>query len=97
MESARPSQRAAFACATGVVYGLGGMLFAFLAWRLVYWRKLVRVVYAPALLLPLYWILIDETPRWLYATGRRKRAGAVLRKAAHWNKVTVAFIFHLFY
>lgn len=88
VESALPSQRAAFACATGVAYGLGGMLFALLAWRLQYWRKLLRAVYAPALLLPLYWILVDESPRWLYATARRKRAGAVLRKAAQWNKVT---------
>ncbi|XP_026319221.1 solute carrier family 22 member 15-like [Hyposmocoma kahamanoa] len=89
VESALPSQRAAFACATGVAYGLGGMLFALLAWRLQYWRKLLRAVYAPALLLPLYWILVDESPRWLYATARRKRAGAVLRKAAQWNKKTI--------
>lgn len=92
VEAARPSQRAAFACATGVVYGLGGMLFALLAWRVRYWRKLLRVIYVPALLLPLYWILVDESPRWLYATGRRRRTGAVLRKAAHWNKVVVGFI-----
>lgn len=87
VELARPSLRAPFACATGVAYGLGGVVFALLAWRVPYWRWLVRTAYAPALLLPFYYRLIDESPRWLHAAGDTQRAAGVLRKAARWNKV----------
>ncbi|XP_013141544.1 PREDICTED: organic cation transporter protein-like [Papilio polytes] len=89
VELARPSLRAPFACATGVAYGLGGVVFALLAWRVPYWRWLVRTAYAPALLLPFYCRLIDESPRWLHAAGDTQGAAGVLRKAARWNKVTI--------
>ncbi|XP_014357044.2 organic cation transporter protein isoform X2 [Papilio machaon] len=89
VELARPSLRAPFACATGVAYGLGGVVFALLAWRVPRWRWLVRAAYAPALLLPLYRRLLDESPRWLHATGDTQGAANVLRKAARWNKVTI--------
>ncbi|XP_013173256.1 PREDICTED: organic cation transporter protein-like [Papilio xuthus] len=89
VELARPSLRAPFACATGVAYGLGGVVFALLAWRVPRWRWLVRAAYAPALLLPLYRRLIDESPRWLHAAGHTQGAANVLRKAARWNKVTI--------
>lgn len=87
VELARPSLRAAFACATGVAYGLGGVLFAFIASRVQYWRDLLRVIHAPALLLPLYWLLLDESMRWLHATKRKERAVITIRKVARWNKV----------
>ncbi|KAM3955702.1 organic cation transporter protein [Aphomia sociella] len=87
VELARPSLRAAFACATGVTYGLGGVLFAFIARRVPYWRHLLCIIHSPALLLPLYWILLDESPRWLHARSRCKESAAVIRKAARLNKV----------
>lgn len=90
VELARPSLRVSFACATGVGYGLGGVLFAVLARRVRYWRALLRVIHAPALLLPLYWLLLDESARWLHASGKRRRAVDAIRKAARWNKVRVA-------
>ncbi|XP_041980241.1 organic cation transporter protein-like [Aricia agestis] len=87
VELARPSLRAAFACATGVTYGLGGVVFAALAANVRYWRELLRTIHAPAVLLTLYWLLLDDSARWLHASGRRDRAQAVVRKAAQWNKV----------
>ncbi|XP_022121629.2 organic cation transporter protein [Pieris rapae] len=89
VEIARPSLRAVFACATGVAYGLGGILFAETARRIPQWRSLLRVVYSPALVLPAYWLLLDESVRWLHATGRADEAAAVVRKAARWNKVVI--------
>ncbi|VVC91065.1 unnamed protein product, partial [Leptidea sinapis] len=86
VELARPSLRAPFACATGVAYGMGGVLFAWIASRLQTWRALLRAVHTPALLLPLYWLLLDESARWLQVTGRTQRAAAVIIKAASWNK-----------
>lgn len=87
VELARPSLRAAFACATGVAYGLGGVLFAFIASRVQYWRNLLRAIHSPALLLPLYWLLLDESMRWLHATKQRERTVTTIRKVARWNKV----------
>lgn len=84
---ARPSLRATFACATGMAYGLGGVIFAWLAWRVRYWRHLLFTIHSFALLLPLYWLIIDESVRWLHVRGRRKETAAVIRKAARWNKV----------
>ncbi|XP_072932974.1 organic cation transporter protein-like [Epargyreus clarus] len=89
VELARPSLRAAFACATGVAYGAGGALLALLAARLRHWRWLLRAAHAPALLLPLYWLLLDESVRWMHATRRNDRALATVRKIAAWNKVTL--------
>ncbi|XP_068633971.1 organic cation transporter protein-like [Battus philenor] len=89
VELARPSLRAPFACATGVAYGAGGALFALIAWKLPYWRSLIRAAYTPALLLPLYWYLMDESPRWLLSASRSEEAAQVLRKAARWNKVKI--------
>ncbi|XP_047990146.1 organic cation transporter protein-like [Leguminivora glycinivorella] len=89
VELARPSLRTAFAAATGVAYGVGGVLLALASRRVAYWRHLLLAAHAPALLLPLYWLLGDESARWLHARGHRHRAEAVIRKAARWNKVTL--------
>ncbi|CAG9787575.1 unnamed protein product [Diatraea saccharalis] len=89
VELARPSLRAAFACATGVAYGIGGMLFALIAWKLSYWRLILWTIHSMALLLPLYWLLIDESPRWLHARGDKDRAAAIIRKAAMINKKSI--------
>ncbi|CAG5054697.1 unnamed protein product [Parnassius apollo] len=78
-----------FACATGVAYGVGGALLALAAQRLQYWRQLLRALHAPALLLPLYCLLLDDSVRWLHATARQDEAVVVLRKAARWNRVTL--------
>ncbi|XP_045499390.1 organic cation transporter protein-like [Colias croceus] len=89
VELARPSLRAAFACATGVAYGLGGVLFAVIARYLPNWRDLLRAIHTPALLLPLYWLILDESVRWLHATQQTDKAKAVVKKAARWNTVVL--------
>ncbi|CAK1585788.1 unnamed protein product [Parnassius mnemosyne] len=89
VELARPSLRASFACATGVAYGVGGALLALAAHRLHRWRQLLLALHTPALLLPLYCLLLDDSVRWLHATARQDEAIAVLRKAAKWNRVTL--------
>lgn len=88
VELARPSLRSAFAAATGAAYGLGGVLLALTARRLRAWRRLLLALHAPALLLPLARLLLDDSARWLHARGRGARAEAVIRKAARWNKVS---------
>ncbi|KAG6440885.1 hypothetical protein O3G_MSEX001434 [Manduca sexta] len=87
VELARPSVRGIFACATGVAYGAGGVLFALVAWRVRYWRYLLFVIHSFALLLPLYRLLLDESVRWLHSQNRTQKAASIIRKAARWNKV----------
>lgn len=87
VEIAHPSLRAVFAVATGVAYGVGGVLFAGISYKVPYWRHLLWTVYSLALLLPLYRWLLDESPRWLHAKGRVDKTAAIIRKAASWNKV----------
>ena len=94
VEMAHPSLRAVFACATGVAYGAGGVLFAWVAWSVPYWRHLLLTIHALALLLPLYWLLLDESPRWRHARGDADGTAAVIRKAARWNKVTILHIIY---
>ncbi|CAH0682900.1 unnamed protein product [Spodoptera exigua] len=89
VEIAHPSLRAVFACATGIAYGVGGVLFAWVAWGVPYWRHLLWTIHSLALLLPLYWLLLDESPRWLHAKGNIDKTAAIIRKAAQWNKVVV--------
>ncbi|KAJ8723058.1 hypothetical protein PYW08_002970 [Mythimna loreyi] len=89
VEIAHPSLRATFACATGIAYGVGGVVFAWLAWSVPYWRHLLLTIHCLALLLPLYWLLLDESPRWLHARAHADRTDAVIRKAARWNKIIV--------
>ncbi|CAB3246743.1 unnamed protein product [Arctia plantaginis] len=89
LEMAHPSLRGVFACATGVAYGVGGVLFAWIAWGVPYWRHLLWTIHSLALLLPIYYILLDESPRWLHSQGNIKKTDAMIRKAAAWNKVIV--------
>lgn len=89
VELAHPSLRATFACATGVAYGVGGMLFALVAWAVPRWRHLLLTIHTPALLLPLYWLLVDESPRWLHARGSAARAVIIIKRAARINKVSI--------
>ncbi|KAI5633336.1 sugar transporter domain-containing protein [Phthorimaea operculella] len=87
VELAHPSLRATFACATGMAYGVGGMLFALVAWAVPYWRNLLATIHTPALLLPLYWLILDESARWLHVRGKTSETQRIIRKAARWNKI----------
>ncbi|CAD0201586.1 unnamed protein product [Chrysodeixis includens] len=90
VELAHPTLRGIFAVATGAAYGVGGVLFGGIAYLIPHWRNLLRTVYAMALLIPSYYWLLDESPRWLHAKGHTERAEAIIRKAARWNKVVIS-------
>ncbi|XP_061718182.1 solute carrier family 22 member 1-like [Cydia pomonella] len=72
-------------CMTGA--GLGGILFALAAWMIPYWRTLLRVVYAPGLLAIFFIYLLDESPRWLLANGKKDKAVEIITRAAKLNNM----------
>ncbi|XP_063384952.1 solute carrier family 22 member 1-like [Cydia fagiglandana] len=72
-------------CMTGA--GLGGILFALAAWMIPYWRTLLRVIYAPGLLAIFFIYLLDESPRWLLANGKKDKAVKIITKATKLNKM----------
>ncbi|RVE39823.1 hypothetical protein evm_015527, partial [Chilo suppressalis] len=49
-------------------------------------HRLLWTVHSAALLLPLYWLLKDESPRWLHAQSKWDHAAAIIKKAAMINK-----------
>lgn len=70
-----------------VFYSLGGVIMAFVAWGLPYWRHYLRAIYAPSLLFILYGIFLDESVRWLISKGKKEQAKRILLKAAKKNKI----------
>lgn len=70
-----------------MIYGFGGVVMAFVAWALPYWRYYLRAIYAPSLLFILYALLLDESVRWLLSKGRKDDAKRILIKMAKRNNV----------
>ncbi|CAG5019124.1 unnamed protein product [Parnassius apollo] len=74
-----------FLCSLG--YSFGGLTISLAAWLIPYWRTLLQVLYAPAILFFLYKYALDESPRWLLIKGHNDRAVEILEKAAKKNKL----------
>ncbi|XP_045498946.1 organic cation transporter protein-like isoform X2 [Colias croceus] len=90
LEAVSHSQRVVFACLSDTLASAGGAGFGLLAWRVPYWRHLMRAIYAPLLVVVVYIFAVDEGVRWLVARGRRAEAARVLRKVAKVNRVTLS-------
>ncbi|XP_026271624.1 organic cation transporter protein-like [Frankliniella occidentalis] len=87
MEVLPSSARGAWSVASHVVFALGQALLGAVAWALPYWRWLLRALYSSALLtLPLLWLFLPESMRWLVSKGRVRDAQNILRKAAKMNR-----------
>lgn len=86
MELVGPTKRTICGLSFQVMFAVGIMLLA--AWGyLIDNRFLLQIFYAAhAILLLPHWVLMDESPRWLWAQGRARESVAILQKALKMNK-----------
>ncbi|XP_035450168.1 organic cation transporter protein isoform X2 [Spodoptera frugiperda] len=88
MEIVGPSKRTICGVTFQIMFAVGIMLLA--AWGyLLDNRFYLQIVYAlhAAVLLP-HWLIMDESPRWLWAQGRARESVAIIEKALKFNGVT---------
>lgn len=67
-------------------FPLGEMLLGIVAMYVHNFRHLIRVLYAPGLLVICYLWLVVESPRWLLITGRIDRAINAFKRMAWFNR-----------
>ncbi|XP_053604866.1 organic cation transporter protein isoform X3 [Plodia interpunctella] len=85
MEIVGPSKRTICGVIFQIMYAVGIMLLA--AWGyLIDNRFYLQIVYAlhAVILLP-HWLIMDESPRWLWAQGRARESVAIIEKALKMN------------
>ncbi|CAG5027954.1 unnamed protein product [Parnassius apollo] len=86
MELVGPSRRTVCGVTFQIMFAIGIMLLA--AWGyLLDNRFYLQILYAlhAAILLP-HWLIMDESPRWLWAQGRARESVAIIEKALKINK-----------
>ncbi|XP_063367901.1 organic cation transporter protein-like [Cydia amplana] len=72
------------------IFTFGLMTLPGLSWWLQDWRQLLRIIYAPAMLVLAYIWLLNESVRWLLSKGRSEEAIEILEKAAKMNNVDIS-------
>lgn len=90
MEIVGPKGRVFGNTLINVLYVFGSMSLAGLSWWLQSWRKLLRVLYFPALLVFSYLWFLNESARWLLSKGRHDEAVEILKKASKMNNVDIS-------
>lgn len=86
MEIVGPSKRTICGVVFQIMFALGIMLLA--AWGyLIDNRFYLQILYAlHAMTLLPHWLLMDESPRWLWAQGRARESVAIIEKALKMNR-----------
>lgn len=78
--------RAAITVLYQIPYSLGHMSLAGIAYYFRHWQHLQLAISLPSIILLSYWWIVPESPRWLLAVGKQKRACEILTRAAKINK-----------
>lgn len=86
IELVGPKRRVIACSLITIFYAIGEMLLAIFAKYFPDWRILLRIMYAPALCLFLYFWILPESVRWLLSQKREDEAKNILKKAAKVNK-----------
>ena len=78
-----------FGSMVAVPFTLGEILAVLLAMVFTDWRHLQIAAAVFCLMVGIVWFFISESPRWLIATGKNKKARGIIEAAAKKNKVEV--------
>lgn len=84
------NRRVIFSCMSDILTSFGTAFFGLIAWKIPYWRNLIRAIYAPLLIVVFYIFLVDEGVRWLLVHNKKDEAVRVLNKVAKFNKITLS-------
>jgi hypothetical protein len=90
LEMVSQKRRVVFSCISDILANLGTAFFGLIAWKVPYWRYMMRAIYAPLLVVVFYIFLVDEGVRWLLAHNKKDEAVRVLNKVAKINKITLS-------
>ncbi|XP_011633595.1 organic cation transporter protein-like [Pogonomyrmex barbatus] len=87
MEIVGTKWRAAITVLYQIPFSLGHMSLAGLAFWFRHWQQLQIAITLPSIILLSYWWIVPESPRWLLAMGKQRKACEILQEAANTNKV----------
>lgn len=87
MELVGPTKRTLGGTFVMCFYTIGTIVLGTTAMLTEHFRILLRLTYAPALLIVTYFWLIPESSRWLMTSGRKQKSVRVIMTAARVNKV----------
>ncbi|KAJ0183555.1 hypothetical protein K1T71_001531 [Dendrolimus kikuchii] len=90
LEAVTQKRRVVFSCASDILASIGSAFFGLIAWKVPYWRHMMRAIYAPLLVVVFYIFLVDEGVRWLLAHNKKDEAVRVLNKVAKINNITLS-------
>ncbi|XP_013147033.1 PREDICTED: organic cation transporter protein-like [Papilio polytes] len=90
LETVSQKSRVVYSCIADILSNFGGAFFGLIAWKIPYWRHMMRAIYAPLLVVVFYIFLVDEGVRWLLAHNKKDEAVRVLNKVAKINNITLS-------
>ncbi|XP_050677904.1 organic cation transporter protein-like [Leptidea sinapis] len=85
MEVVGPKYRVAAGATFKIVFSIGQIMLALIAWAVPDWRTLTLVLYIPQVITISYYWLIYESIRWHLSKGHYEEAGMTLKKVAKIN------------
>ncbi|XP_068231490.1 organic cation transporter protein-like isoform X2 [Palaemon carinicauda] len=70
-------------------FALGEILLGLVSWQIKDWRMIQLIISGPVSCFVFYMFFIPESPRWLLAKGKHRKAVAVLEKIAKKNRKAI--------
>ncbi|CAG9578252.1 unnamed protein product [Danaus chrysippus] len=69
----------------------GEAIFALVGMVVPYWKTLIYIICSPPIIFLSYFLVVNESPRWLILKGKNDQAKEVLKSMAKSNKINIDF------